>query len=304
MYLEVISRKPESGSHKAAGSAKENNEKPKLVFVHGICVGAWIWDEFFMPYFANRGYECYALSLRGHGESEGKDRIQSWTLADYTDDLDEVVKSLDGPVVVIGHSLGGAVVQDWLRAGRARAKAKGAALLASVPPWGLAYSAVRMATCYPQLYQEIARMLFMGTENINNEVMRKALFSKDVTNAVFESFLDKICDESLIVSSEVQGVRPFSPMPWDKIPSMYVAGAEDDRFIPPEEVYRTAAYYGVEACIIKDLAHSVMIDANWRQMADSLAAWLEQTFAANEQQPAASSGVSVIARRQRRRSNP
>ena len=48
--FERITRSPGAGS------------KTPLVFVHG----AWCWDEFFLPYFADHGYECHAFSLRGH----------------------------------------------------------------------------------------------------------------------------------------------------------------------------------------------------------------------------------------------
>src|SRR5215207_437635 len=76
--LEIIARRPERG-----------RRGPRLLFVHGICVGAWIWDEHFLPFFAEAGFEAHAVSLRGHGGSGGRDRLSSWRLADYTDDLRE-----------------------------------------------------------------------------------------------------------------------------------------------------------------------------------------------------------------------
>src|SRR3954447_8237547 len=100
--LEIITRQP-----------LDARRRPRLLFVHGISVGAWIWDEHFLPFFANAGFEANAVSLRGHGNSEGHERIASWRLADYTQDLQEAVERIGGPVIVIGHSLGGAVVQDW-----------------------------------------------------------------------------------------------------------------------------------------------------------------------------------------------
>jgi pimeloyl-ACP methyl ester carboxylesterase len=40
-----------------------------ILFVHGILSAAWIWDVNFLPWFAEQGYQAYALSLRGHGGS-------------------------------------------------------------------------------------------------------------------------------------------------------------------------------------------------------------------------------------------
>ncbi|MCK5374301.1 MAG: alpha/beta hydrolase [Alphaproteobacteria bacterium] len=271
MHLEIISRKPKLDTKKMANLPT----KPKLVFVHGICVGAWIWDETFLPYFAEHGYEVHALSLRGHGKSDGEEHLPLWTLANYADDLDQLVKSLEGPVIVIGHSLGGAVLQEWLRTGSTRKKAKAAALLASIPPWGLAYSAWHMMINHPLLFQEITRMSVMGTSLINEDILLEGLFSPDVPKAAFEKFLKKIGNESLIVSAEVQGLRPFAPLPWTDLPPIFVGGGLDDRFIPSSEVHRTAAYYGVDAVIIEELAHTIMIDTNWEKMASILLSWIE-----------------------------
>ncbi len=266
MHLEIISRKPKL--------AVKN--KPKIVFVHGICVGAWIWDEFFLPYFAENGFEAHAMSLRGHGKSDGKAGILTWSLADYASDLDTVIESLQSPVVVVGHSLGGAVVQNWLSIGRMSGRAVGAALLASVPPWGLSYSAMRMAMLYPDLFQEIARMFVMGTSSVNKDIMSEALFSERTSDAVFSKFWKHLGDESIIASAQVQGLYPFAPLPWVKRPPIFVGGAVDDKFIPSCEIERTANYYKTQPVLAKDLAHSMMVDANWQNMAKPLLSWVKR----------------------------
>ena len=43
---------------------------PPLLFIHGGYVDARCWDAHFLPFFAARGYECHALDLGGHGQSE------------------------------------------------------------------------------------------------------------------------------------------------------------------------------------------------------------------------------------------
>ncbi len=272
MYLEIISRKSKTRS----SASKADKTKPNIVFVHGICVGAWIWDEFYLPYFAKNGFDAHAVSLRGHGKSDGAEWLPAWGLADYVSDLDKTIESLEGPVVVVGHSMGGAVVQHWLSSGRTRDRAAGAALLASVPPWGLAYSALRMATLYPDLSQEMSRLLMMGTSSVDKKIMHEALFSKGTSDAVFNKFMKHMGDESIVASMQVQGLYPFAPMQWMKRPPIFVGGAADDKFIPRCEIERTATYYETEPVIARDLAHSVMVDANWENMAQPLLSWVEK----------------------------
>ena len=50
------------------GSSSESHPTP-LLFVHVAWHGAWCWDEYFLDFFAYRGYRALAVSLRGHGNS-------------------------------------------------------------------------------------------------------------------------------------------------------------------------------------------------------------------------------------------
>ncbi|MEQ1753338.1 MAG: alpha/beta fold hydrolase [Micropepsaceae bacterium] len=100
MHIEVISK-----------SISPVPGRPSLLFIHGGFHGAWCWDEYLLPWFAERGWETHALSLRGHGESDGRGKIRSWTLDDYTNDVETVLKQIGKPCVLIGHSLGGVIAQ-------------------------------------------------------------------------------------------------------------------------------------------------------------------------------------------------
>ena len=78
--LEVISRAPAGPAH----------ETP-LLFIHGAYTGAWCWDEYFLAHFASLGYTSYAVSLSGHGKSRGRAYLDSFSIADYVEDVAEVV---------------------------------------------------------------------------------------------------------------------------------------------------------------------------------------------------------------------
>ncbi|HQO29280.1 MAG TPA: alpha/beta fold hydrolase, partial [Accumulibacter sp.] len=53
---------------------------PPLLFVHGGYVSSACWDIFFLPWFSRRGFDCHALDLSGHGDSEGRRRLDSFGL--------------------------------------------------------------------------------------------------------------------------------------------------------------------------------------------------------------------------------
>jgi len=267
--LEILVRTP----------ARPRPDSPRLLLVHGICVGAWVWEEHFMPYLADAGFEVHALSLRGHGGSEGRERLNEWRLADYTEDLRQAAAGLaDRPLVVIGHSLGAAVLQDWLRTGGNRGgngggKLAGAALLASVPPWGLAYSAWRMLLSAPDLFQQLLRLDGKSAAGLDPAIMRRNLFSDDLPDATYARFMARVHGESRHVGVELQGWRPFAPAPW-QAPPMFVLGGGADRFIAANAVRGTAAYYGVLPTLVPRLAHALMLEPRWEDAAQPLCDWL------------------------------
>ena len=80
--------------------------EPALVFIHGWTSDRSSWREQ-VDGFA-RDYRVVTLDLAGHGES-GKDRAK-WDVASLVGDVEAVVKVLGlQRVVLIGHSMGGAV---------------------------------------------------------------------------------------------------------------------------------------------------------------------------------------------------
>ena len=99
-----------------------------FVLIHGSWLGAWCWREV-LPRLAARGHQFVAPDLPGHG----KDRTppESVTFQDYVDcTLAAVHASQDAPILV-GHSMGGAIIRQaaGLAPDRIRALVSIAALL-------------------------------------------------------------------------------------------------------------------------------------------------------------------------------
>lgn len=66
---------------------------PPLLFVHGAYCGGWVWETYFTPWLAERGWDCHALSLEGHGESEGHVWLSALGVDDFVRNLKATIDS-------------------------------------------------------------------------------------------------------------------------------------------------------------------------------------------------------------------
>jgi pimeloyl-ACP methyl ester carboxylesterase len=262
MQLEIISRYPTTVV------------KPiPLLFVHGSFTGAEVWDQHFLPYFAQQGYQVHAVSLRGHGASAGRDRVLWWGLADYVADLSQAVNTVGGTPVLIGHSLGGMVVQKYLESNRV----PGVVLMASVPHHGLLSSLWGMAMANPLLLQRIGLLQCFGPWFATLELMRQALFSDNTPDAWLQRYFHLIQRESQRVCLDMLGLNPLRLRRDHGIP-MLVMGAGRDAFFSEGLMQDMARHYGAEIAIFPELAHAMMLEVSWQQAADYLLNWLDARF--------------------------
>ena len=90
-------------------------QAPVAVLVHGITASLRTWWRV-GPALAESGWRVIGVDLRGHGDSQPMDGPQ--TREDLAADLAETIEALDiAPVdVIIGHSLGAAVVLELTHA--------------------------------------------------------------------------------------------------------------------------------------------------------------------------------------------
>ncbi|MBL8660365.1 MAG: alpha/beta hydrolase [Rhodospirillales bacterium] len=265
MKLEVISRRPSTPS-----------QRPPLLFVHGAFGAAWVWEQHFLPFFAARGFEAHALSLRGHGESSGWEQLPYARLRDYVADLEQVAGALPAPPVLIGHSMGGAVVQKYMHAHPTPA----AVLMASVPPHGLIGSFCGIAFTNPRLFYELGMIQALGPWMADSGAVRRALFSDDCPEEIINAVVPRLQAESSMVVFDLVGLDlpPSTPSAAMKAPVL-VLGAERDAFVFRGGLEATAKTYRTRPEIFPNMAHAMMLEAGWQAVAERICEWLELTLA-------------------------
>jgi pimeloyl-ACP methyl ester carboxylesterase len=81
--------------------------KQPIVLVHGAWQGPYVWDQTKTD-LESAGYRVSVVALPGHGDDTTP--AYQVSLQGYVDLVKATVNSFDEPVILVGHSLGGAII--------------------------------------------------------------------------------------------------------------------------------------------------------------------------------------------------
>jgi pimeloyl-ACP methyl ester carboxylesterase len=248
------------------GSAGDAHPVP-LLFVHGTWHAAWCWDEHFLDFFADNGYRAVALSLRGHGASSVSKPLKSCSIADYMDDVHAVAGKLGSPPVLIGHSVGGFIVQMYLQSHDAPA----GVLLASTPPRGGRAGTLRALKRHPWLMMKAAMTGDSLIPLRSPHLIREAFFSAGTPDADVLHCASLLGPESVrlgldLLHQKIRTKRINIPL--------LVLGAACDNTTMVAEVEATARAYHTPAEEFPHMGHDMMLEPGWQAVAERIDGWL------------------------------
>ncbi len=231
--------------------------KETIVFVHGMSHGAWCWEAYFIPYFEKLGYQCLAMNLPGH-EEKGSTKSISYSLQDYVRALSKFVANLPEPPIIIGHSMGGMILQRFLKTG----SCKKAILMSSVPPSGVLMASLRV------IFNHLGSIPFLFQRNLLGVFLKyPELMFNDLS--VAQKFKSNMCAESFFAYLGL-----LIPISNQTTTPMLVIGGSEDALITQEEFRQTAKYYQAKLELIEGGSHDLMLDPDFTKTADSIHQWL------------------------------
>jgi pimeloyl-ACP methyl ester carboxylesterase len=255
--LEVIDKGCVSGSHPVP-----------LLFVHGAWHAAWCWDENFLSFFADKGYRALAVSLRGHGGSPTYKPLRACSVADYVEDVSLVADSLPTRPVVIGHSMGGFIVQKYLESHDAPA----GVLMASMPAQGNLGSGLRWIRRHPWHFTKMSitgkALAYISTP----QLARERFFSAQTPDSQVLHYAARLQEESTRVGIDCLVLS--LPRPKRVTTPLLVLGAHDDGAHTRKEVRATARAYRTEAEFFPNMGHDMMLEPGWIAVAERIHTWL------------------------------
>jgi pimeloyl-ACP methyl ester carboxylesterase len=258
--LEFLEAEPEAA---AAG--------PPILFLHGAFAGAWMWREIFMPYFARRGRASAAVSLRGHGGSEGRAQLREARLSDYRDDVRRAIAKFDEPPVIVAHSLGGLLAQMLI----GREEMRALALLASLPPEGLMLESPRLALVEPDIWLEAVSGSVMQSKLPIGMAAHQVLFSEGLPREQVARYSARMTPEAPRALADAHLPHAVFSALLFGIPTLVVGGT-NDRLVTRSSSLRTALYHGAEHRTVDGLGHFLQLDIGAETVARHVLDWIDE----------------------------
>ena len=246
--------------------AEKKYETP-IVMQHGMWHGGWCWAAW-QQLFAEWGWESHAHSLPGHGGSPVQRPIRWCTLGYYLEFLVAEITEQSRPPILMGHSMGGALTQKYLKE---HGDLPAAVLVA---PWTSHSMAVPLLRTIPRDPRGFVRGLFdlSTTPLVRNPFRTAQMFITEGAILSPEALHQQVGPESVWVV--VQYNPPFwRPAQQVKTPMLWLAG-DADTLISEAEEKKSAAHYGATYVVIPESGHNVMMEKRFRETAVIVHEWL------------------------------
>ncbi len=241
----------------ARNNRSYNEDNPVIILLHGSPGQISNWKHI-IPCL-EKHYRVIAFDQRGYGESDKPLKV---SLEDYLEDLDQLIRELNlkrDRVVLVGHSFGGLVAQEYA----ARYEILGLVLIGS------------LTRLKPGLIDHIIwstpsilwRKLFFTENALTRSFYRKLFFSKQTPSQVYEEFIKDNKEYLENLPAHVfQYLKYFKDynasenVPKIKTPTLIIVG-EEDKVTPVEESRKLhETIKNSKLIIIRDAGHMVLYE--------------------------------------------
>lgn len=242
-------------------SGSGSGTKQPVILIHGAYCDARMWVDNYMTFFSERGHEVYAVHLKNTDSISSFSTLFSYSLREFADRLHQLIEFVGGTPLLIGHSMGGLVIQKYLT--HYSGEIAGACLLASLPPFGMKNTLLKMI-------REPEILLAYTVVTLTPGIARKGEAPRGLLSNRVDEEKRKTLQSILVRESGValsNAVMPgIDTRAVANVP-LQVWGAELDNLALPDDVKKMAWMYGVVANIRENTGHFMVFEPDWMEVA-------------------------------------
>jgi pimeloyl-ACP methyl ester carboxylesterase len=270
------------------GAVTKDNTKRSpdtIVLIHGFWVTPRSWEHW-IPYYEAKGYRVLAPAYPGFEvevEALNADPrpIEQLSVPAIIEKLESIVRELDTPPILMGHSAGGAFVQLLLDHGFGAA----GVTFNSAPTEGvlaLPWSQIRAS--FPVLKNPANRHRAVGLTYDQWRYTFTNTFPEDEARATYQRY-HVPASGRVFWDSALANITPGRQATWvnykntARPPLLFISGGED-HLMPPVIQHSNAEHYSEETLtevkVIEGRSHLMPAQRGWEEIADHALSWAEQ----------------------------
>jgi len=254
-----------------------------ILMLHGMWGGGWYWGNY-KNVFEQNGYNCLTPTLRFHdmNPTDTPDpRLGTTSLLDYAEDLEEEIKKLESPPIIMGHSMGGLIAQILGSRGLARALV----LLTPASPRGI-------LALTPSVIRSFSSITFKWGfwKKPMRQTFNEAVYSMlhllpaEEQKAAYDRFVYESGRAAFEIGYWLLDSKRASEVDESKVtcPVLVITGAKDR--ITPVSVSRKVAGKYKNVSTYKEFpnhAHWVVAEPGWQEIVEYISGWLSQALSSN-----------------------
>ncbi len=251
-----------------------------VVFIHGMYMTPLCWEGW-VEHFAAQGYSCQALAWPGRDQPVAALRarhpdpqLATLTFSAVLEHLATQVRALAEPPILIGHSMGGLLVQQLLQRGLGSA----GVAVDSAPPRGVLTTKLSFLKAnWPHLNPLASKRTPVQMSFAQFQYAFVNGLPLDVQRAAYERY---VVPESRRVPAAVFTSASRIDFKRQRAPLLLIAGANDT--IVPAALNRSnfKKYAGAPAVtdfkVFPNRTHFITGQDGWQEVADYTIAWLRE----------------------------
>lgn len=235
-----------------------------VLFVHGLWATASLFDRY-LPFAAERGWDAWALNLRGRAGSRPWTDVGRASLRDFAQDVRAMLDRL-GALVLVGHSMGSLVAQMVGDDPRVRALV----LMCPIPPRGIvSLSGPVLRSSGPYLGRMLRGRAFRPGRRDQERIIMNRLDPGDADAWFAASVADSgvAARQIALGAVRVDAARIAAPV--------LVVSAAADRISPPGLQPKIVRRYAAVHRPFTERAHLIPVEPDWETPAAAVLDWAE-----------------------------